>query len=83
MRPLLIIGLGAVLLAVSGCAANSAASEPTHPTATTHPHLAQTSPSPSDRLGLAAQLASARLATAKYATNLAAAKADGYQLITP
>jgi len=29
------------------------------------------------------QLAQARLATAKYATNLARAKADGYQVITP
>jgi hypothetical protein len=29
------------------------------------------------------QLAQARLATAKYATNLATAKADGYQIITP
>ena len=32
---------------------------------------------------LARQLAQARLATAKYATNLARAKADGYQVITP
>jgi hypothetical protein len=32
---------------------------------------------------LARQLARARLATAKYATNLARAKADGYQVITP
>jgi hypothetical protein len=79
---MLIIGLGAVLLAASGCAARSAASEPTRPAATTQLHLAQTGPSSSDRLGLAAQLASARLATGRYATNLAAAKADGYQIIT-
>jgi hypothetical protein len=32
---------------------------------------------------LTRQLAGARLATAKYATNLARAKADGYQVITP
>jgi hypothetical protein len=32
--------------------------------------------------GLTRQLAEARLATAKYATNLARAKADGYQIIT-
>jgi hypothetical protein len=83
MRRILSIGLGVVLLAVSGCAAHSAASEPTHPAPATHPHLAPTSPSPSDRLGLASQLASARQATAKYATNLEAAKADGYQPITP
>jgi hypothetical protein len=34
------------------------------------------------RAPLAASLASARLATAKYATNLARAKADGYMVIT-
>jgi hypothetical protein len=33
--------------------------------------------------GLARQLAAARVATAKYAQNLARAKADGYQVITP
>jgi hypothetical protein len=32
---------------------------------------------------LTGQLAAARLATAKYATNLARAKADGYEIITP
>ncbi len=32
---------------------------------------------------LTQQLAQARLATAKYATNLARAKADGYEIITP
>jgi hypothetical protein len=83
MRRTLIIGLGVVLVATSGCTARSAASEPTHPpAAAAQHHLAPSGPSPSDRLGLAAQLASARLATGRYATNLAAAKADGYQLIT-
>jgi hypothetical protein len=36
----------------------------------------------SDGDALATQLARARLATARYATNLRAAKADGYQIIT-
>jgi hypothetical protein len=36
----------------------------------------------SDGDALATQLARARLATARYATNLSAAKADGYQIIT-
>ena len=36
----------------------------------------------SDDTALARQLVAARLATAKYATNLAKAKADGYQIIT-
>jgi hypothetical protein len=35
-----------------------------------------------DDTALARQLVAARLATAKYATNLARAKADGYQIIT-
>jgi hypothetical protein len=82
MRRAILITLAAATLAASGCAASSAASEPARPASATHQHLAQTGPSPSDRLGLAAQLASARLATAKYATNLHAAKADGYQIIT-
>jgi hypothetical protein len=49
-----------------------------HPAA--HQHLA----APNGRRGqvLASQLARARLATAKYATNLRAAKADGYQILT-
>jgi hypothetical protein len=37
---------------------------------------------PGDRSALPEQLASARLATAKYATSLGQAKADGYQIIT-
>jgi hypothetical protein len=83
MRRTVLIALAmAGALAAGGCAARSAASEPTRPAPATHQHLAQTGPSPSDRLGLATQLASARLATAKYATNLRAAKADGYQIIT-
>ena len=82
MRRILIIGLSAVLVATSAWVAHSATAEPPTGESTTQPHLAPTSPSPSDRLGLAAQLASARLATGRYATNLAAAKADGYQIIT-
>jgi hypothetical protein len=49
-----------------------------HPAAHQHPAAATTG----DAGRLAAQLARARLATAKYATNLRAAKADGYQIIT-
>ena len=49
-----------------------------HPAGHRHPAAATTG----DADRLAAQLARARLATAKYATNLRAAKADGYQIIT-
>jgi hypothetical protein len=44
-----------------------------------HQHTTQTTTNGGD---LAAQLAAGRLATAKYATSLRAAKADGYQIIT-
>jgi hypothetical protein len=49
-----------------------------HQAAHQHPAAATTA----DAGRLASQLARARLATAKYATNLGAAKADGYQIIT-
>ena len=58
MRRTVLIALAmAGALAAGGCAARSAASEPTRPAPATHQHLAQTGPSPSDRLGLATQLA--------------------------
>jgi hypothetical protein len=44
--------------------------------------VATANPSPEHSQKLAEQLASARLATAKYATDLDKAKADGYQIIT-
>ena len=81
MRRTLIALAIAGALAASGCAARGAASQPPTPAAA-HQHTAQTAPGTSDSRGLATQLARARLATAKYATNLGAAKADGYQIIT-
>ena len=80
-RTLIALTIAAALAAASGCAARSAASQPPTPAAA-HQHPAQTAPGTSDSRGLATQLARARLATAKYATNLGAAKADGYQIIT-
>jgi hypothetical protein len=44
--------------------------------------VATAKPPSGDRSTLPEQLASARLATAKYVTNLGRAKADGYQIIT-
>ena len=67
-------------LAASGCAATSAASQPPAPVA--HQHTAGAPSTGGDSGHLAAQLARGRLATARYATNLQAAKADGYQIIT-
>ena len=49
-----------------------------HPAGHRHPAAATNG----DATAWPAQLARARLATAKYATNLRAAKADGYQIIT-
>jgi hypothetical protein len=86
-RTILIALAVAGALAVSGCAARSAASE------TATPAAASTGFPASERAlerglrvaepaSLASRLAAARLATARYATNLHAAKADGYQIIT-
>jgi hypothetical protein len=81
MRRTLIALAIAGALAASGCAARSAASQPAAPAAA-HQHTAS-APSTGGHGGrLAAQLAAGRLATAKYATNLEAAKADGYQILT-
>ena len=86
MRRIMIVALGAALLTTTALVAHNAAAGSTHTAEAAAPaadqHLAQTGPSPSDRLGLAAQLAWARLATARYATSLHPAKADGYQIIT-
>ena len=81
MRRVILITLAAATLAATAWAAR-ATTEPAHPVAATHQHTAQTAPGTSDSRGLATQLARARLATARYATNLRAAKADGYQIIT-
>ena len=81
MRRTLIALTIAGALAASGCAARSAASQPTAPAAA-HQHPASAPATGGDGGRLAAQLARARLATARYATNLGAAKADGYQILT-
>jgi hypothetical protein len=78
-RTILIALAVAGVLAVSGCAARSAASETAAPAAA-HQHPATLTIGDNGRL--ASQLAAARLATARYATSLRAAKADGYQVIT-
>jgi hypothetical protein len=82
MRRTLIALTIAGALAGSGCAARAATTQPASPAPAIHQHTGQAAPSTTDRLGLATQLARARLATGRYATNLAAAKADGYQIIT-
>jgi hypothetical protein len=81
MRRTLITLAIAGILAASGCAARSAASQPPAPAAA-HQHPASAPAAAGDGGRLAAQLARARLATAKYATSLGRAKADGYQIIT-
>ena len=90
MRRILIATLGVALLtgtvlAVRGAAAGppappAQAAEATAPAAQLH---AAAATSGGGGKGLATQLARARLATARYATSLNTAKADGYQLITP
>jgi hypothetical protein len=81
MRRTILITLAAATLAVTGWAARGAATEPARPTTAAHQHPGQTAAT-SDSRGVATQLARARLATARYATSLHAAKADGYQILT-
>ncbi|HEX8860075.1 MAG TPA: hypothetical protein VGC06_13480, partial [Actinomycetes bacterium] len=87
MRRLLIISLGVALLVTAVWTVRSAAAgsdrttqAPAGATATHQHSLAASGSTDSQRL--AGQLAVARLATARYATNLHAAKAAGYQIIT-
>jgi hypothetical protein len=87
MRRILIAMLGVALLtgtvlAVRGAAADRPApSAQAAATAAGHQHAAAAT-SGGGGNGLANQLVKARLATARYATSLRAAKADGYQIIT-
>lgn len=87
MRRLLIISLGVALLVtavwtVRGAAAgsNRTAQAQAGATAAHQPSVAASGTA--DSQGLVSQLARARLATARYATSLPAAKAAGYQIIT-
>ena len=82
MRRTILITLVVVgALTAGGCVARSAASETAAPAAA-HQHTATAPSAGGDGGHLAGQLAAGRLATARYATNLGAAKADGYQIIT-
>jgi hypothetical protein len=92
MRRIMIVALSAALLTTTAWVVHGAAAGPTRAAGATKPAAAGTGPPTDERVlergmgpanrDLAAQLARARLATARYATNLRAAKADGYQLIT-
>jgi hypothetical protein len=86
MRRILIATLGVALLTGTVLAVRGAAAGPSAPAAEAaaaagHQHPAAAAGGGGGR-GLANQLAKARLATAKYATSLRAAKADGYGIIT-
>jgi hypothetical protein len=89
-RRMLLIVVTAVALLTSACAARSVATEPaTTAGAPDHPtvdppavHHVAASPASAGRWSLASQLARARRATARYATDLQAAKSDGYRIIT-
>ena len=90
MRRSIIVALGVALLGTAVWAARGAAAGPDRtaaaapasaPAAHHHPAAAAATGGGASR-ALAGPLAKARLATAKYATNLRAAKADGYQILT-
>ena len=94
MRRILIVALATALLTTTAWVIHGAAAGST-PTVAAAPAAAATLGPPTDErtlerdlrptrpASLASQLAAARLATTRYATNLGAAKADGYQIITP
>jgi len=69
MRRFVPLALVLVALGATAALATGATARPTHSGAKASP--------------LATSLAAMRVATAKYATNLARAKADGYRIITP
>jgi hypothetical protein len=94
MRRILVVALGAALLATTAVVAHNAAAGSTGPPAAA-PAAAVTGAPINERAlerglptadparpSLAVQLARARLATGRYATSLHAAKAAGYQIIT-
>ncbi len=89
MRRILIATLGVALLTGTVLAVRGAAAGPAAPPAQAaeaaaaagHQHPAAATSGGGGK-GLANQLAKARLATARYATSLKAAKADGYGIIT-
>ena len=83
MRRFLAIALGVTVLAASAWVVRFAAAGSAGPAtaAAAHAHVAAATAKPATPK-LIDQLAQARLATAKYATNLKAAKADGYMIIT-
>jgi hypothetical protein len=91
MRRIIIVTLSAALLMATAWAVRGTAAGSTSPAAATtraeayeHPadHMNAMSSTTGGGDRLTNQLAAARLATARYATNLHAAKAAGYQIIT-
>jgi hypothetical protein len=93
MRRIIIVALSAALLTTTAWVVRGAAAGSTRTAAATTPAAADPGPPTDERAlergvrtfdpaDLASQLARARLATARYATNLRAAKAAGYQIIT-
>jgi hypothetical protein len=91
MRRIIIVVLSAALLSTTGWAIHAAAARSDRPLAAAaapaaqqHPaaHVHAAAAATGDAAVLADQLAAGRLATAKYATNLHAAQAAGYQILT-
>jgi hypothetical protein len=93
MRRIIIVALSAALLTTTAWVLHGAAAGSTRSARATTPAAASTGAPIDERAlergvrianpaSLASQLAAARLATARYATSLRAAKADGYQIIT-
>jgi hypothetical protein len=78
MRRTILVVIALAALAATGWAARADTTEPARSAVA----AARPAATAGDAASLAAQLAKARIATGKYATNLRAATADGYQIIT-
>jgi len=75
MRKIALVALLTILTAWGGAA--------TVPVSAEMQHTQTSAAQPAVASSVVAQISRARLATAKYAMNLARAKADGYVIITP
>jgi hypothetical protein len=84
MRRSIIVALSVALLTTTAWAVHAVAAGSTRPAAAAAPtaHQHPAAATTGDAGGLAGQLAAGRLATARYATSLRAAKKAGYQIIT-
>lgn len=80
MRKLITAAIATAIAGVAPAAASATHAESARPATAVHEHGAERAQAPSQKL--ASEIAKARVATARYATDLARARRDGYGIIT-